>query len=85
MFPESRSVSSSKSQPEEGNEEGEEVRNDDQERGRELVGVTLTPESGVDGTLRHDNLSCHFGNVVGHQLDLVVENSANTSGHFGGG
>ena len=43
------------------------------------------PESGVDGTLRHDDSSGHLGNIVGHQLDLVVENSANTSGHFGGG
>ncbi len=41
-------------------------------------------ESCVDGASRQDETSSHFGNVVGHYLDFIVEDGTHTSRHLVG-
>lgn len=41
-------------------------------------------ESSVDSASRHDESSSHLGNIVGHELDLVIEDGTDASGHDGG-
>ena len=42
-------------------------------------------EPHVDRVLRHDNAGCHLGNVVGHELDIVVEHGADATARHDAG
>lgn len=53
-----------------------------QSRGSEYLPDKLA-EGRRDGSLWSDQTDCHLGNVLGHHVDLIVEDGTHASGHDG--